>query len=223
MARAVLKYGWEGFLHIVLQENLTSEEADFYEKNLIKIFKANQYQYGYNETAGGKDAPQTESMKRKSKRTIKKREGPTEKQKMAWKRMSELKKGTKLSEAHKKKISEGMKDSVINKRKVICVETDEIFESIESAAKAKGFKSNHISEVCSGIWHTFGGFHWIYLDDKDEKNWETQKEKILHKRKNYKTTPILCVETDEYYYSTTEMKRKTGFDPEGIVKCCKGE
>lgn len=48
-----------------------------------------------------------------------------------------------------------------NYRKVKCVETGEIFESIKSA-KDK-YKINNISAACRGVQKTAGGYHWEYI------------------------------------------------------------
>lgn len=46
-------------------------------------------------------------------------------------------------------------------RKVRCVETGEIFESIKSA-KDK-YNINNISAACRGVQKTAGGYHWEYI------------------------------------------------------------
>ena len=65
------------------------------------------------------------------------------------------------SEAHKgQKKSEG---SGTPPKKVLCVETGEIFESIMEASRKTGINSSHISKVCLGKRKTTGGYHWEYL------------------------------------------------------------
>jgi hypothetical protein len=51
--------------------------------------------------------------------------------------------------------------STSNKRKVLCIETGEIFSSIVDAEKEKGGRS--ISRVCKGSRKVSGGFHWKYV------------------------------------------------------------
>lgn len=49
-------------------------------------------------------------------------------------------------------------------KKVICVETGEIFESATAAGKSLGFfNGSAISACCKGRFKTSGGFHWKYL------------------------------------------------------------
>ena len=53
MSNAINKYGWENIEHKVLYENLTKEEAEQKEIELIAYYKSNQRQYGYNIENGG--------------------------------------------------------------------------------------------------------------------------------------------------------------------------
>ena len=57
-ARAINKYTWDGFEHIIISTHLTQEEAWNLEVNLIAYYKSNccKYrtpEYGYNMTDGG--------------------------------------------------------------------------------------------------------------------------------------------------------------------------
>ena len=50
---AIQKYGWDNIKHEVLFENLTKEEAEQKEIELISLYKSNQSEYGYNIANGG--------------------------------------------------------------------------------------------------------------------------------------------------------------------------
>ena len=50
---AIKKYGWDNFEHIVLFDDLTKEEAEQKEIELIAQHKSNQQNYGYNIQNGG--------------------------------------------------------------------------------------------------------------------------------------------------------------------------
>ena len=63
---AIQKYGWDDFEHILLFENLTKEEAEEKEKELIKIYNSNKKDYGFNLTNGGSAPIITEEQKKKS-------------------------------------------------------------------------------------------------------------------------------------------------------------
>lgn len=51
--RAIDKYGWDNFIHIVVRDNLTKEDASCLEKLLIYKLKSNDNKYGYNISIGG--------------------------------------------------------------------------------------------------------------------------------------------------------------------------
>ena len=55
--RAIEKYGWDGFEHIILYTGLSEAEAKQMEIDLIREFNTQDHRYGYNITAGGDDVP----------------------------------------------------------------------------------------------------------------------------------------------------------------------
>ena len=56
-SRAIAKYGWDGFEHIILFTGLSEEEAKQMEIDLIREFKTQDGRYGYNITDGGDSTP----------------------------------------------------------------------------------------------------------------------------------------------------------------------
>ena len=50
---AIKKYGWDGFTHEVVAEKRSEKDACELEIALIKYYKTNQREYGYNISAGG--------------------------------------------------------------------------------------------------------------------------------------------------------------------------
>ena len=83
------------------------------------------------------------------------------------KRQSEAHKGKKHSEEHKRKIGESLKRKFINRKdlskKVLCVETEEIFDSTMDAERKTGIIHNNISAVCLGKHNKAGGYHWRFV------------------------------------------------------------
>lgn len=67
--RAIQKYGWDNFEHIILFENLTREEACKREVLLIALFNTQDSNFGYNISKGGDyslaGVPLSEEHKRK--------------------------------------------------------------------------------------------------------------------------------------------------------------
>lgn len=73
-------------------------------------------------------------------------------------KMREARLGKKLSEVTKQKISEA------NYRKVRCIETGVIYDSVKQAASETGCYSTNISATCHGRQNTTAGYHWTYID-----------------------------------------------------------
>ena len=63
--KAIQKYGWDNFQHIILYTNLTLDEANLKEKELISQYKSNEDNFGYNITSGGKNFRHSEETKQK--------------------------------------------------------------------------------------------------------------------------------------------------------------
>ena len=73
-------------------------------------------------------------------------------------KMSEARKGKHLSEEQKRKLVES------NSRKVLCVETGTIYNSVNQAALNTGSHGPNISAVCRGKTNTAAGYHWKYVN-----------------------------------------------------------
>ena len=187
---AILKYGWDNIEHSVLFENLTKDEACEIEKFLIQKTKSYCRDIGYNFTMGGESYQFTSEIKEKIKinhsRSWKGKHHTEETKK----KISVANKGRVFSEEHKEKIRknhshcksfQGRHHSAESKKKisenhfrlygaenpsakkVMCIETGEIFETIKEASEQKHANKNHISSCCNGHRKTCGGFHWEFV------------------------------------------------------------
>ena len=116
--KAIQKYGWDNFNHIIVKENLTFKEANQLEMELISLYKTNccKYknpEYGYNMTDGGDGhkgwSPTEENRKNMSNAQMGKKLSDEHKLKIS---LSE--KGKTLSEEHKRKISQNNKGRVFS-------------------------------------------------------------------------------------------------------------
>ncbi|MCR5450362.1 MAG: hypothetical protein K6F23_13315 [Solobacterium sp.] len=59
------------------------------------------------------------------------------------------------------------KASEKNKRKVLCIETNSVYESLKEAALQSGLSKSVISMCCTGKRDTAGGLHWKYIEQKE--------------------------------------------------------
>ena len=140
---AIQKYGWDNFEHIILQTNLTENEAVQLEQNLIKSF--NSIQNGYNSVPEGFITNHSQLTNEKIKKSMI---------------------GKHHTEETKKKISESKQK---DKKIVICVETGIEYESAAQAMKETGIDRSSISKVCYGTMNSAGGYHWYFKKDNMPK------------------------------------------------------
>lgn len=133
---AIQKYGWENFNHIILEDNLTAEEADLKEKYYIKKYNTTDQNFGYNLKDGGTNGYHH------SKETLNK-----------------IKEGNKkYAKINKQKLLIQLEKACQKTRKsVICINTGEVFISQVLAAKYAGLNnSTPISRCCNGERKTAG-------------------------------------------------------------------
>ena len=69
------------------------------------------------------------------------------------------------ADIHRHKLSEAKNKS---KKKVICVETKQIFSSLSDASKQYGTNRGNISNCCRNRNKTAGGYHWKYIEEEKE-------------------------------------------------------
>lgn len=112
--RAILKYGWDGFAHIVLFQNLSLEDAAEKEKKLISELRANDPQYGYNISSGGESGNAGVVASEELRERISQRVSGSGNPMYGRTRELSPRYGVKLSEEIKKKISEGNKGRFVS-------------------------------------------------------------------------------------------------------------
>ncbi|MBQ6447119.1 MAG: hypothetical protein IJJ10_06605 [Bacillus sp. (in: Bacteria)] len=170
--KAIKKYGWQNLKHEILFYNLNEKKAKEKEIELIKYFKSNQREYGYNITDGGDGVhgfKHTEETLSKIHNLFQKgctpwNKGKTtpvevkEKLSKAHKGKPSLRKGCKLSkkeiELHAQAVSKityqyDLEDNLIK-----------VWNSIKEAATTLNLKSGNIASCCSGKRKTAYGFIW---------------------------------------------------------------
>ncbi len=97
-------------------------------------------------------------------------------------------------------------------KKVVCLETKEIFNSLEEAGRAKGISSGSISCCCNKrkLKQT-GGYHWVFYEEYVNMT-EEDIERVIHN----KWKQIVCLETGEVFKSYHETGLKKG----SVQSCC---
>lgn len=151
---AIKKYGWDGFHHVVIVSGLSLDEANVLEQFFISEYRTYEKEFGYNMQPGGHFVP---SM-------LGKHHNEETKQKM---RDSAL--GRTVPEEQRQRHSKWMSENFVGKRNpkstaVRCVNTGEVFESQQIAAKAKGVLQSKISRCCQGKLNHVHGLMWEYVN-----------------------------------------------------------
>lgn len=154
---AIQKYGIENFKTTILKDNLTLEEANYWEQYYIKEYDSTNREKGYNICPGGDNHIMSEEARKRLSENMKKN-NPM-KDPIIAKKQGETKKGIKLSQEVRQHISEG------HKKRVLCIETGIIYESRNAAAEAVGVSGSGIGRAINGEQKTSGGYHWRYIDD----------------------------------------------------------
>lgn len=166
---AIQKYGWENFDAEIIATNLTLDEANKLEDELI--LKYDSINNGFNINRGGRNHVWTEEQRKiMSERNMgeknpnygKPRSEETKKKIGAANKISQL--GHHHTEETKQKMSQAHKKNI----PILCVETGIIYSCPADAARSIGKKAGgHITEVCQGKRNTAYGYHWKYINKGD--------------------------------------------------------
>lgn len=187
---AIKKYGWENFEHEILEENLSFEKACEMEKHYISKYHSLVTENGYNlETGGCLNHTVTEETRRKIAEAMRgrirkpltseqrkkisdahrgKKKPPRSEE--TCRKLSKALTGRTFSEEHRKHISESKLGVYVGKnnpraRKVLCIETGVIFDTIKEAGEFIGGSPKNITTCCRGRLNTSGGYHWQYVEE----------------------------------------------------------
>ena len=187
--RAIQKYGFNNFEHLILYENLTQKEAEQKEIELIAYYKSSEKDFGYNISKGGMVNSGVFCKEETKKKISQANKGihngmygkhHTEKEK---EKISKASKKMWNNEEHKEKMSNRMKGNPYrfkkgnipwnknkkgimipwNRKKVICIDTNEIFNSVAEAEKNKNV--SNVSCCCNGKRKSTKGLHFKFYEE----------------------------------------------------------
>jgi len=165
---AIQKYGWGNIEHKILYENLSREEAEQKEIELITQYKSNNSKYGYNiDNGGNHQGKMSEQTKVK---------------------LSKIFMGRTISEEAHKKMIENM-----HKTKVYQFDTNYNFinsyNSIREASRITKIDGSQIVNCCKKKknFKTAGGFIWSYTKKINIDDYiDYRKKKVYQYDKNKK-------------------------------------
>ena len=103
---------------------------------------------------------------------------------------------------------------------MICLETQQIFNSASDAARYIQGDSSSISKCCKGQLYTVKGYHWQYYDSQkiqELQNWRKKFSSHSHKKS------VICIETNKIYPSAAEAERTNNIYHGSVSACCRRE
>lgn len=111
------------------------------------------------------------------------------------------------------------KKPVIDKRKrpIICIETNEKFESIAEAARHYKTTAENIQRACKNYAKTAVKLHWCYLEDFATRNVVTESIP----GKPTKPRAVLCIETGKRFESISAAGRFYKIRSADICRACR--
>jgi len=234
---AINKYGWDNFIHEVLYDNLSKEEAEEKEKELISFYNSTNQQFGYNIQSGGY-SPECEYLEKpviciETKVVYKSASDASRKLGISNNTISACCRGlNKLAGEYHWMFEEDyneenaliwLENAKSKKyREVYCIDTDKIYNSIVEASSDTGISAKMIGNCCSGIVPYAGDLMWLYLDDvtEDKINYMIEQREIRENEKLGKR--IICLETKEIYQSPNDVQNKTGINRNQVRRVCQG-
>lgn len=157
--KSIKKYGWDNIKHEILFTDLTKDEAERKEIELIAHYNTTNRNYGYNHDHGGNTIG-THSVATREKLRL------SHQGKRPW-----IKKSEEEKEKHRQYIYARWKDKKERKKleeairikhgvRVVCVETGKFFKTLVDAGNYYNICGKHIGDCCKGKRYTAGGYHW---------------------------------------------------------------
>ena len=100
-------------------------------------------------------------------------------------------------------------------KEVVCVETNEVYESINEAARKNNTSAANIFTCCNNPNRRIKGMHFSYKDKQEQT-----KEQIIKKCYNIK---VRCIEIGTVFTTMTEASKTSGINISQISNCCNGK
>ncbi len=153
--RAILKYGWNNIEHKILFSELSKEEAERIEIELINKYNTTNRAIGYNIESGGKSSdrltPELKERISKKLKGVPKGEANIKKYKEVWAARPNAEKDRLKNICSMEVLKCSLNGDIIEK-----------YRSTREAARMTGVSCSHISECCNKKRKSIGGYIWKY-------------------------------------------------------------
>lgn len=199
--RAIQKYGWNNFEHVIVKDNLNQEEASQLEIDLIKRYKTNKSDYGYNVSLGGDKVmlghKHTEKTKSQISQKLKER-FLVKTNHPCYGKHYNIGVSPMLGKKHSEESKEKMRKSHPN----MCGENNPFFNKKHSDESKLKNSLAHIGK-CN-------------MSDEE-------KEKAKEILKRSRCIPVFCITNNTLYASASNAGRELGLYQQNISKVCNGK
>lgn len=184
--RSIQKYGWHNFQHEILYTDLSKEEAESIEINLISEYGCTDPQKGYNIEQGGNGTEKftdeikskiskaltghavSDSTKRKISESKRGKESPKKGKKLSAEQIEKNQKSHIGQMAwNKGKVCGKEERSKFGGKPVKCVELNRVYASAHEAAEELNLDFSSICKCRKGKAKTTGGYHWVAVEAKE--------------------------------------------------------
>lgn len=203
--RAIKKYGWENFEHIILFNNLTEDEANHLEELYIDLYDTTNPKNGYNLHTGGRHHSISESTREKFRQACKGR--------------FVGEKNPFYGKHHSQEALDAMRIRV--EKYSLDGEYLETYASVREAAEKNNADISSLSKTCRGIRKkTCQGFQWKFENDP--------KEIKPYKRSTHNCKRVLQLDLNgnvlSEYKSLLEAGSQFAVNADKCIgDCCRGD
>lgn len=220
---AIKKYGWNNIKHEILFEDLTKDQAEQKEIELIALYESNKSNKGYNiQNGGNTQGTMAVSTREKISRLRKeyiKNNGSNWKenfqsedaQKKRKQKLLEYYKNNVVSEETRQKISKAVKGNTGHKW------TDEEKLRHSELFKDRVFTEEWKNKISISKQGNKNAMYGKKMSEEHKRKIAEGVSKGSHKK------PIVCIENDITYISLSEASRQLNIPSSSIYKVCKGE
>lgn len=180
--KAIDKYGFDNFDHIIISSGLNKEDAEHMEVDLISKYNTTDNRHGYNISNGG-NSNGKHTKETKDKMRIARKKIPPRKQSEKTKRKISLSTSGELNHFYGKHHTDETKEKISialrgkytrgncsHARPVVQINKNtgdiiQIFDCIKDAEELVGVANPSITRCCKGNLKYAGGYKWMYLYD----------------------------------------------------------
>jgi group I intron endonuclease len=156
--KAIEKYGWANFDHLVLEENLSLSDSLKKESFYSKLYNTTKPEFGYNQIVGRKtNSIVSEQTRKKLSANSTGKKNPNYGKKASPEKLEKLRKNAFIMNGKDNPVSRAVKGVNLKTNEVL------LFESANQAAKYLNlFNNGHIIECCRRKRKSCKGYTWKY-------------------------------------------------------------